>query len=358
MRAQSSLALTSIAIAFLGLLVYAVAIWSTDDDGRSAIRVASAGGGDPPADAYPVESLEDSVPRREQPSPSLDPTEPAREEASAVEDVARCWQLSEPQALEACIEAWLAARPFPSAEEQLGDLICRVSGGQETGLPEEATYRIVAALLEARAHGDLVASFDAIYGACERSATGGRLLRAVLDLRERDPDLFAQARGSLVAERLFDPAAGVGAVILAVELAQRLEDAELQALLAEGARGAFGGTDAQVDRATGAAFAGLEPGAPSLAFARELAGAPFLLDGTPRKRLGSSLAAAAMSPLIAGACDEGEVVAFVQSLLDDPVLARGTAEQIVSQWDADHPPVGLSMESWAALWSRAQEVSN
>jgi len=199
-----------------------------------------------------------------------------------------CLLLADADEVTACLDEWLASRPFPAAEREIGSSICFVNSTAGAPFGTAELTLAIASTLRARASTDIVASIEAFREACPRAATFGCIERAVMGMRDADLDLFEHVRQSLVGESVFDPTSGDAAIRLAVFLADVLDDARLQQLVLDGARGELGGTDAQTDFAALASLRYLERGDASLAWAEELLAAPFLSDGTGRSDLGSN----------------------------------------------------------------------
>ncbi len=189
--------------------------------------------------------------------------------------------------------------------------------------------------------------------ACRRYLEWG-LLEAALTIREqKDPAWFLAFRQTLTPERLFAPDAGEAGILLST-LFLKKGDLEVRAWIESGARGEWGGTGEQIDRAIAVSLTAQAPGNEMLAHLRSVVASAGVPGGGS---MGSTFVHAFLD---ARAWPEGQSSAALDSLaslLYDDRFAESAAATVCLSFPVE-APAGCDAAAWAAIRARSLAIAN
>ena len=191
---------------------------------------------------------------------------------------------------------------------------------------------------------------DAFQQSCRRYRESFFLDDCLSYMRDVDPSWFSIFAATLTPARAFREGAGVVAVQLAYGLA--MEGYEpARDLVEAGARGEFGGTDAQIRRAMGVGFGIQEKGRPVLDFLVSIAESTAIPNGT---RAGSELAALLLMRDCWPDGDSRPALEVLLGILDNPRFSESAALQVL--YVGNDPEPGSDPELWTRVVERARTI--
>lgn len=259
-------------------------------------------------------------------------------------DVAACLALEDLDAFRNCVASRLDAKPDARA---IARLICRRSKSHEANrtLLGEALLRVTPA----RAL-EWIGPAEA---ECPRLLGWGDLEGAFAYCANRDPAWLEAFRQNLSPESLFDPRSGEAGILVAASFLEK-GDAEMRTWIEKGARGDFGGTPAQVDRAIGAGLVVQGSGEERLSFLRSVLASPSV----PGE---AGVGATFVHQLVdTRSWPEGQSSAALDTLMQvlyEPRFQDSAAATICLQFTAE-APFGCDPNLWSAIRARAIEIAH
>ncbi len=254
-----------------------------------------------------------------------------------------CLDIAEEEAARKCLREKLPAFVFP---EELADWIC----GEDLDTRKSAI--LISEVLANWPPEQALSLLDRFQVSCPRFRETYLLDGCVRFLQDRDPDWFSRFRRTFLPQEIFHPKRGQVAVQLATFLA-RQGDSEIREYLESGARGAWGGTFDQIDRAIGCAYGTQEDNQARFLFLESVLDSPTL---PAEEEMGSTFAGLLMDPRCWPEADARLPVARLRFLLDDPRFMENAALTLVLDYDSSPPP-GVDPEAWRALWARATQLA-
>ena len=273
------------------------------------------------------------------------PTAAAASASSATDpDVAACLAIEDLEALRACVEKRLDEKPDARA---IARLICRRSKSHDANriLLGAALLRITPArALEWMGPAE---------AECPRLLGWGDLEGAFASCALRDPAWFQAFRQNLSPETLFDPRSGESGILVAVTFLKQ-GDLEMRTWIEKGARGDFGGTSAQIDRAIGAGLAVQGTGDERLGFLRSVLASSSV---TGEAGIGATLAHQLID---ARSWPEGQSSAALDTLMQvlyEPRFQDSAAATICLQFTAE-APAGCDPSLWSEIRARSLEIAH
>ncbi len=259
-------------------------------------------------------------------------------------DVAACLGIEDLDALRRCVAQRLDAKPDARA---IARLICRRSRSHDANriLLGEALLRVTPARVLEWVGGT--------ESECSRLLGWGDLEGAFADCGARDPAWFQAFRQSLSPETLFDARSGEAGILVAVSFLKK-GDLEMRTWIEQGARGEFGGTSSQIDRAIGAGLVVQEIGEERLAFLRSVLASPSV----PGE---AGVGATFVHQLVdSRSWPEGQSSAALDTLMQvlyEPRFEDSAAATICLQFTSA-PPAGCDPNLWTAIRARAVEIAH
>jgi hypothetical protein len=282
---------------------------------------------------------------RTSPIPRADPSSPPGISAKVPEpDVAACLAIEDLDAFRKCVASRLDAKPDARA---IARLICRRSKSHDANriLLEEALLRITPA----RA----LEWIGPAESECPRLLGWGDLEGAFAACEARDPAWFQAFRQNLSPESLFDPRSGEAGILVSVAFLKQ-GDLEMRTWIEKGARGDFGGSSAQMDRAIGAGLVAQASGDERLAFLRSVLASTNVLG---EAGVGSTFAHQLIDAKSWPEDRSSAALDTLMQVLYDPRFEDSAAATICLQLDAD-PPAGCDPGLWSAIRARALEIAH
>ena len=273
------------------------------------------------------------------PAPSVAAPPKYREPAWAA-----CLDAVDPDAVRACLASHLDAHPDPA---EIARFLCSDARHAELHLTlvSEALTRIAAP--------EAMTWIGQLEVGCRRYLEWG-LLEAALTIREqRDPEWFLAFRQTLTPERLFATEAGEAGILITT-LFLKKGDLEVRSWMESGARGEWGGTAEQIDRAIAVSLRAQTPGDETLAHLRSVIGSSGVPGG------GSTGSTFVHALLDARAWPEGHSAGALEtltSLLYDDRFQESAAATVCLTFPVE-PPSGCDPAAWAQIRARSLEIAN
>lgn len=341
-RASAPL-LVAIVLGTAGLAWLGGRNWKTAEPHPVARSEPPSAGTRPPAEgagtAIPSES-DGSRARHAEDRPSA-PREAAVPSPSA--DLAGCLRDKDAEAVRECLRSRLDARPESA---RIAHILCSdtENSDQHLILVTEAMSRIPAA--------EVLEWLDDLQTRCRRYQESDFLSACLLARRGQDPSWFAGFRSTLTPERLFDPSADEAGIQIAA-LFIREGDPEVRDWIQAGARGEFGGTLRQIDRAIGVSISMQAPGEEWLSNLRSIIQSADIPEGGA---LGSTFVHALLDSRAWPNNSSAPALDTLVTVLYDPRFQDSAAATLCLSF-TPHPPNGCDAAMWDVVRSRALEVA-
>jgi len=270
---------------------------------------------------------------------------PAPQRASSTREAAwaPCLDLADPETLRSCVRQRLGREV---SAEDLAEWVCR------DGREFEQHFLLVSEALARVPAAHALGWLEAFQETCPRYQESWFLHLCLSWVRSRDPGWEEVFRSSFTPERLFDPARGETAVQLACAFA-RDGDLSLRAWLEEGARGEWGGSELQIDRALAVSAGMHDPGSDWLDYLRSVAQAPSTPAG---EHIGSTLVAALLHESARLEGDRSSAFDTLEEVLYDPRF-QSSAAAMVLRGCPETAPEGGDAGTWRAIRDRAREIA-
>ena len=259
---------------------------------------------------------------------------------------------------QSCIGELLEQLGAAELGAQLGSQSCStLHGYPDAQFSKAAVVSALKLLLTDQQNHSLLECLDEFRMACPSFQADDLIAYVALALAKEDPAVFYRLRNELTPNAIFGPGKGGMAVRLAGALAGATDDEDLTAILQEGLMGTLGGTDEQLDFAMSEVGGLLESGEELLNTISAMCDGGLLPPECRFGGLGSTVAAATMSPMVLSSTTSDVVIHEMVKVLDDPILGLGAAAQLVKHMSRDNPPPGLDSNSWEQVWDHALLVA-
>jgi hypothetical protein len=259
-------------------------------------------------------------------------------------EVAGCLALEDLDAFRKCVAARLDAKPDARA---IARLLCRRSKSHDANriLLAEALLRVTPARV--------LEWIGPAESECPRLLGWGDLEGAFADCGARDPAWLQAFRQNLSPESLFDPRSGEAGILVAVSFLKK-GDLEMRTWIEQGARGEFGGTSAQIDRAIGAALVIQATGDERLAFLRSVLASPSV---PGEAGVGATLVHQLVDTKSWPDGQSSAALDTMMQVLYEPRYEDSAAATICLQFTNEAPP-GCDPNLWSAIRARAIEIAH
>lgn len=235
--------------------------------------------------------------------------------------------------------------PHPDAKE-VGRHLC--TSGQD---PATSQALLLGAALDRMPAADALSWLREVEVACPRFLGWSVLEHAIEQLRARDPAWLQQFVAALTPDRLFAEQSGESGLLLAAHLREK-GDLEIREWVERGARGEWGGTAEQIERAIGLSLAVDRTPADRLEFLRSvLASESVPGDGS----LGSTFVLELLNPKTIAGGDSASALDTIEAALCDPRFKESAAATLCLRYK-DDPPAGCDPVAWKKLRGRALEI--
>jgi hypothetical protein len=231
--------------------------------------------------------------------------------------------------------------------EALAEWLCDTSCGKQT------RFAAIQGASIGRAPADLFAFLDRLQSECSRFRETPILPAILARAEETHPGWLASVQQHVTPEVVFG--AESEALVQLMEYFVERDDPYVEALLRDGARGYFGGSDEQVFRAGLIVAVHAAGGAETVDFMESLMDSSHL---PPDARMGCLLVQflATEKARIDGSAERA--MQTIRAALSDPRLARDAANQLVKYFDPHAPPGGFDPEAWAELMAAADSLAD
>jgi len=188
---------------------------------------------------------------------------------------------------------------------------------------------------------------------CPRLLGWGDLEGAFASCASLDPAWFQAFRQNLSPEALFDPRSGEAGILVSVAFLKQ-GDLEMRTWIEKGARGDFGGSSAQIDRAIGAGLAIQGQGEERLSFLRSVLASSSV---TGEAGIGATFVHQLVD---SRSWPEGQSSAALDTLMQvlyEPRFQESAAATICLQFAADAPS-GCDPNLWSEIRARSLEIAH
>ena len=255
-----------------------------------------------------------------------------------------CLDRGTPEDVRDCLERELPTPPDPA---EVARYICatRADSEHHSILLAEALYRSPAA--------EVLEWISRLEVVCPPLLEWGVLEHAIRLTQERDPAWFKELRSTLTADRLFDPDAGQAGILLSSVFLEQ-KDLEVRGWMELGARGEWGGTREQIDRAIAVSLCVRRTGEETLLHLQSV----LASNGVPG---GGSVGSTFVHALLRSSSwpdgDSRPALDTILLVLYEPRFQESAAATVCLSFPVD-PPQGCDPTTWAAIRTRSLEIAD
>jgi hypothetical protein len=258
-----------------------------------------------------------------------------------------CLKQSDPVLVRACLESRLDPDPNPG---ELAGFLClderdRNLYDLHVILVSEALARIPSS--------QALDWIDQVQLGCRRYQESSFLIKCLAQREKDDPAWIAGLRETLTPDRLFSPEAGEAGIQLTTFFLKK-GDLQVRQWIEAGARGEWGGTPEQIDRAIGISLTVQDPGTPRLSHLRSVIASASVPAGGAT---GSTFVHALLDANAWPDRDSAKALDTLMSVLYDDRFQESAAATLCLTMPVD-PQKGCDPATWLAIRARALEIAN
>jgi hypothetical protein len=268
---------------------------------------------------------------------------PSLEHDPSDSNVAGCLKRGDAESVRECLRSRLAATPEPAS---IAQILCTddETADQHLILVTEALARLPAS--------DALHWIDAMQRRCRRYQESDFLSACLLARKEQDPSWFSEVRATMTPQRLFSPDGDEAGIQIAVLFA-RQGDSEVREWIQAGARGDWGGTLKQIDRAMGLSISLQAPGTEWLSNLQSIIHSTSIPEGGA---IGSTFVHALLDPRAWPDGTSAPALDTLVTVLYDPRFQDSAAATVCLSFPSAAPQ-GCDPTMWSLIRARASEVA-